>query len=119
AVLAGGAPETSKSAALERDVELLGERPTAEAARQIDERVERAVTDAAGDLARLILGGAPDRAGYLVFNTLAFRRVVSVNLDPAGAVPKPAGENSWVQWDGRHHTLTVDVPGAGFVWVAA
>jgi alpha-mannosidase len=42
-----------------------------------------------------------------------------VGLDPAGAVPKPAGENSWVQWDGRHHTLTVDVPGAGFAWVEA
>ena len=135
AVLAGGAPapvqgpaegpiedtvqDTVNDPALERDVELLSERPAAEIVRQIDERVERFVSESAGGLAKLILGGAGDRPGYFVFNTLGFRRVVSVPLDPAGLVPNPVGENSWVQWDGRHHTLTVDVPGAGFVWVAA
>ena len=119
AVLAGGAPERVQDAGLERDVELLGERPAAEAVRQVDERVEHFVSEAAGNLARLILGDAGNCPGYFVFNPLAFRRIVSVHLDPAGPVPKPAGENSWVQWDGRQHTLTVDVPGAGFVWVAA
>jgi len=119
AVLAGGSPKQTADAALERDVELLGERPAADAVAQIDERVERFVSTSAGDLAKLILGGAGNRPGYLVFNTLAFRRVVSIQLDPAGAVPKSTGENSWVQWDGRQHTLTVDVPGAGFAWVEA
>ena len=117
--VAGQISDAGQNNALERDVELLGESPAKEAARQIDEQVERFVADSAGDLAKLILGGAANRPGYLVFNTLAFRRVVSVRLDPAGAVPKPAAENSWVQWDGRHHALTVDVPGAGFVWVEA
>ncbi|HEY2251748.1 MAG TPA: hypothetical protein VGH74_11830, partial [Planctomycetaceae bacterium] len=47
AVLAGGAPEPAAGAALERDVELLGERPAADALAQIDERVEKFTADSA------------------------------------------------------------------------
>jgi len=117
--LLGGSPTASASALLERDVELLGENPPADTAAQLDERVERLASNAAGDLANLILKGAPAQPGYLVFNTLGFRRLVSVPLDPAGPVPRPAGENSWVQWGSGHHALTVDVPGSGFAWVPA
>ncbi len=117
ALLTGRAPDPSAAAALERDIELLGEQPAAEAVAQTGARLEQFVAESAGALASLILQGAPRSPGYLVFNTLGFRRVVTVPLDPAGPVPQPAAEKSWVQWDGAHHTLTVDVPGAGFVWV--
>ena len=118
-VLAGGTPDPTASAALERDIELLGENPADDAARQIGERLDKFHGDATASLAKLILTGAGDRPGYFVFNTLAFRRIVTVPLDPTAPIPKPASENSWVQWGGSHHALTVDVPGAGFVWVAA
>jgi alpha-mannosidase len=118
-VLAGSTPDPASSAALEHDVELLGERPANEAARQVDERLDKFRTDSATNLAKLILSGAADRAGYFIFNTLAFRRNVTVSLDKAAMIPATAGENSWLQWSDSHHALTVDVPGAGFVWVAA
>jgi alpha-mannosidase len=118
-LLAGRSPESSMTAQLEREVELLGECPGGEAKAQIEQKLDHFVSDSAGGLASLILNGAPPGAGYLVINTLGFRRVVNVPLDSKGPAPRPAGENSWVQWGGTHHTLTVDVPGAGFVWVPA
>lgn len=118
-VLAGGTPDPDVTATLERDIELLGERPAAEAVQQVDERLQKFSAESAGHLAKLVLAGAGDRPGYLVFNTLAFRRIVTVPLDPAAKIPSPAGENSWVNWGGSHHALTVDIPGAGFVWVSA
>ncbi|MBI3864583.1 MAG: hypothetical protein HY290_22095 [Planctomycetia bacterium] len=119
AVLTGGSPDPAASAALERDVELLGERPAPDAAAEVDRRIAVFRTEGAGSLAKLILTGAPERPGYLIFNTLVFRRVVSVPLDASAKPPAPAGENSWVQWSDEHHALTVDIPGAGFAWVAA
>jgi alpha-mannosidase len=119
ALLTGRGPEPSATAALERDVELLGEQPAADAVANIERRLEQLVADSSGKLANLILKGAPPSPGYLVFNTLGFRRVVTVALDPRGPVPRPTGEKSWVQWGGAHHALTVDVPGSGFVWVPA
>ncbi len=117
AVLSGRSPDPSVTASLERDVELLKENPTVEAASQVTQRLERFVSDSAGDLANLIVNGAADNPGYLVLNTLGFRRLVSVPLDPAGALPTPLLENSWVQWEHGRHYLTVDVPGSGFAWV--
>lgn len=118
-VLSGGAPDGTTAADLDRKVEELGETPEANAVKRVDDDVQRLVADAAGNLANLILSGAKDQPGYLVFNTLGFRRAASVTLDPAGPAPVPAAENSWVQWDANHHVLTVDVPGAGFLWVPA
>jgi alpha-mannosidase len=117
--LTGRSPDASATASLEREVELLGERPGSEAMAQCEQKLDRFVSDSAESLAGLILNGAPPGAGYLVFNTLGFRRTVSVPLDSAGPVPRPTGEMSWVQWGGAHHAVTLDVPGAGFVWVPA
>ncbi|MBS0262928.1 MAG: hypothetical protein JSS02_13370 [Planctomycetes bacterium] len=118
-VLTGAAPDPHISQGLEQDLELLGDNPAAEAAEKVDSRVSKFQTDSAAALAKLIVTGAGDQPGYLICNTLPFRRIVSVHLDPAGPLPQPAGENSWVQWDGAHHALTVDVPGSGFAWVPA
>jgi alpha-mannosidase len=118
-VLAGGNPNPALTANLERDLELLGENPTDDAVSPIQERLDKFHAQSAENLAKLILTGAAERPGYFVFNTLPFRRIVSVPLDGATAIPRPAGENSWVQWGGSHQGLTVDVPGAGFVWVSA
>src|SRR4029077_11573670 len=79
----------------------------------------RLVSDSASALAKLILKGGGASAGYLILNTLGFRRVVSVPIDSAGPVPQPTGESAWLQWGAGRHALTVDVPGAGFVWVPA
>jgi alpha-mannosidase len=119
ATLSGRSPDQSATASLERDVELLGERPAADVAREVDNRLERAIAESAAALAKLMLTGAAQRPGYLILNTLGFRRVASVPIDPAGPIPQPASENSWVQWGDRHHAVTVDLPGAGFVWVPA
>lgn len=119
ALLSGRSPDPTATADLERAVERLDENPAAEAAADLSQRVGGFVSDAAGKLAQVIVHGAGNQRGFLVFNTLGFRRVVTVPLDPAGPVPQPAAEKSWVQWGGQHHALTVDVPGAGFAWVPA
>jgi alpha-mannosidase len=118
-LLAGKSPDPVQTAALEHDVESLKENPPADAAEGLNQRLQRFVSESAGSLAKVIVSGAAEASGFLVFNTLGFRRLVSVPLDPAGPVPRPGGENSWVQWqNGRHH-LTVDVAGSGFAWVPA
>jgi len=86
---------------------------------KVEKRLERSIAESGAALAKLILTGAAERPGYLIFNTLGFRRMVSVPIDSTGPIPQPAGENSWVQWEGGHHALTVDIPGAGFVWIPA
>jgi alpha-mannosidase len=119
AALSGRAPDAAAMAPLERDVELLGEQPAAEAAVEVEKRLERSISESAAALAKLMLTGADERPGYLIFNTLGFRRTASVPIDPAGPIPQPAGENSWVQWGGGRHAVTVDLPGAGFLWIPA
>jgi alpha-mannosidase len=117
--LAGRSPVDEAMAPLERDVEMLGERRDPQAAAEVEQRLDQSLTESAGALAKLVVTGAGDQPGYLIFNTLGFRRVVSVPLDSSGPQPQPAAEKSWVQWGSGHHAVTVDVPGAGFVWVAA
>jgi alpha-mannosidase len=118
-LLVGRAPDAQATAALERDSELLGDHPAAEAVAPVEERIEHLVSQSAAEVARLIVNRTDDRPGYLVLNTLGFRRTVSVPLDPAGPVPRTSGEGQWLQWEQDRHAMTVDVPGAGFVWVAA
>ena len=115
-LLRGGAPDQS-TAALERTMETLPESAADEAARECDTQLASFVRDSGSRLADLILGGAGDRPGYLIFNPLGFRRMVTVLLDRAGPRPLVVGERSWAQWDETHAALTVDLPGSGFAWV--
>jgi alpha-mannosidase len=118
-VLSGTAPARQPLDALAGSVELLGERPTADAARTVDDQIGSQLADAARRLAEVISQSGGSEAGYFIFNTLGFRRLVSVPLDAGGPIPRPTAEKSWVQWEAGRRYLTVDVPGAGFVWVPA
>ncbi|HTI50393.1 MAG TPA: hypothetical protein VL475_05560 [Planctomycetaceae bacterium] len=118
-LLSGRSPNPENDTVLERSLENLGDAPAEEAGRDVDSRLQRFVDDADRKLAELILAGAGDRRGFFIFNTLGFRRLVTVALDRQGLRPQPVGEQAWVQWDDVRAFLTVDVPGAGFVWVPA
>jgi alpha-mannosidase len=117
ALLEGRSPDRATLATIERQLARAGDPPTPEAAAEIDQQLERLVQQSAGRLADIVLKGAGDRAGYLVFNPLPFRRLVSVPLDPAGPRPAPDTDRTWLQWDPERAWLTVDVAGSGFAWV--
>jgi alpha-mannosidase len=118
-VLTGRTPRSPEVASLEASLERVGEHPVQEKLAEIEPKLDAFVSDAGKQLADLINRGAGDRPGYFVFNTLSFRRIVSVPLPSDAAPPQPDGEKCRVQWDDRHRTMTVDVPGAGFVWIPA
>lgn len=117
-LLRGLAPDQS-GASLEREIESLPEPATAEAAKDGDAKLAAYVGDSAKGLADLILHAAGDRPGYLIFNSLGFRRMVTVSLDRGGLRPQAMTDRAWVQWDESHGAFTVDVPGSGFVWIPA
>ncbi|MSR56346.1 MAG: hypothetical protein EXS05_01565 [Planctomycetaceae bacterium] len=119
AVLGGRAPDGTASAGIERATEELGDQAEAAVVAEVESQLEGFVTQSAAKLADLILTGAGDRPGYLVFNPLGFRRIVSVELDRKQPAPQMTGEQSWLQWDEQRAAMTLDVPGAGFVWVPA
>lgn len=118
-VLVGRSPSVATPADIERAVEELPDVPDAAAAGDVEGRLDQVVNASATRLADLVLKGAGDRPGYLVLNPLGFRRIVSVELDRSLPPPKPAGEQPWLQWDDERGALSVDVPGAGFVWIPA
>jgi alpha-mannosidase len=116
-LLSGRAPDAASVASLEWMLETPGDTPAEDACHEVDSNLERFVEAAGGDLAELVLAGAGDQRGFFVFNTLGFRRVVTVEVDRQGPRPQPAGEQAFVQWDDMRAYVTVDVPGAGFVWI--
>lgn len=118
-VLSGQAPAADNGVILESSLERLGEPPSPEKVTEIESQLDGWVSGGAQKLADLILRGAGDRSGYFIFNTLSFRRMVSVELPANSPPPQENGDTCRVQWDDRHRTMTVDVPGAGFVWVPA
>lgn len=104
---------------IERDIEELPEIPAAEQAAAAKGRLDEFVSQSAGRLTELVMHGAGDGRGWLIFNTLGFARKTTVVLDPQIGIPQPAGEPDRVQHDATRTCLTVDLPGAGFVWVPA
>lgn len=104
---------------IERAIESLPELATAEQIQPLATRLENFVAESATALADVVLRGAGDRPGWLVFNPLGFRRTVCVTIKHDGKAPQPTGENAWVQHEERRTRLTVDVPGAGFAWIPA
>ncbi|MGQ0634129.1 MAG: hypothetical protein ACT4QC_05950 [Planctomycetaceae bacterium] len=83
------------------------------------ERLDNHLQRAAQQLAELMLRGAGERRGWMVFNPLGFRRRVAIPFAGEGLRPEPVGEQSWLQPGGERVSLTLDLPGAGFVWVPA
>ena len=117
-LLVGGIPDPEPISSLERDLEKLDENPTDEMVQPIEQRIDELYQQTAEQLASLVMSGGGTQPGYLVFNTLPFRRLASVSLPESPHIPASAGENSWMQWTESQRAMTVDVPGSGFVWVA-
>lgn len=100
AVLSGRSPTREATAATEQAVEELPDQATAEEVSKVDEQVAGLVSAGARLLGDLVMSGGGNQPGYLVLNSLGFRRLAAVNV-------------------GTQSAITVDVPGAGFAWIPA
>lgn len=121
ALLAGRTAVVDRGAELERSLELLAEEvPLADAATQAT-ALEAFAQESGEALSRLVLHGAGDRPGWLVFNTLGFARTAVVELPPHASPPAPLPEQGRVQWapEKGQRQLVVNLPPCGFAWVAA
>lgn len=118
-LLGGRAPDPAATGDVERSVEACDDKSPAEQVTEVEDGLRRFVDASAARLAQILLAGAGERRGWLVFNTLGFRRLVSVELDRQGPMPPSDGQTVRVQWDDARAAMTVDVPGYGFVWVPA
>jgi len=117
---------------------LSGQRLDCTAAANVEQRLEEAGPDAApearsaaeplladfessatGKLADVILHGGGEEPGFLVLNPLSFPRRVSVELSDIESPPDVSGPVKSVQFDTTRKSVTLDVPAAGYVWVAA
>ncbi len=77
-------------------------------------------SDSVAELAGLIAPSTGAQLGYLVINPLAFDRRCLVSLPDLASPPAIAGPIKAVDFDttGSHrHSVTVDIPGCGFVWI--
>jgi alpha-mannosidase len=113
----GGTPHDPENARLEQSLEELGEQPTVEQTQEVDSKIAEAGAAAARRLSELVMSGGGSVPGYLVFNPLGFRRMVTVEFPEGSPMPAVQGPNTWLQWDDTHRFLTLDVAGAGFAWI--
>ncbi|MFM8223143.1 MAG: hypothetical protein ACKOJF_29905, partial [Planctomycetaceae bacterium] len=92
ALLAGRTAEVDRGVELERRLELLAEEVSAADAANQATAVEAFAQEAGEALSRLVLHGAGDRPGWLVFNTLGFARTAVVDLPrtPPRQAPCPS-----------------------------
>ncbi|MFM8580099.1 MAG: hypothetical protein ACKOFW_01200, partial [Planctomycetaceae bacterium] len=120
ALLAGRTAEVDRGVELERRLELLAEEVSAADAANQATAVEAFAQEAGEALSRLVLHGAGDRPGWLVFNTLGFARTAVVDLPQHASPPSPLPEKGRVQWDHAkgQRQLVVKLPPCGFAWVA-
>ncbi len=94
---------------------------TAESVAQADEQLSICRREWPQALADLVLSGGGDQPGFLILNTVSFPRVVAVPLPELPSLPKISGPIKGSQTDPatRQTTVLVDLPGSGFVWIAA
>ena len=91
------------------------DQPVEEAQTAIDEFE----TSSNAALAKVIMHGAGSEPGWLITNPLSFSRKVVVDL-PDAPPPPPAVEGAvkHVQFDKHRQQALVEIPSAGFVWIA-
>jgi alpha-mannosidase len=82
-----------------------------------DAEIDRFVSGAAGRLGEIVMHGAANQPGYLVFNPLSFGRTVSVELPKLETPPAVQPPIRGAQVDSKHRHVIVDVPGCGYAWV--
>ncbi len=73
--------------------------------------------DAARDLSEVVMHGAGQQPGYLVFNTLSFPRTVTVELPSLETPPVITGPVRGLQFDEERRFVTLDLPGSGYAWI--
>jgi alpha-mannosidase len=82
-----------------------------------DSEIERFVESSARRLGEIVMHGAANQPGYLVFNPLAFERTLSVELPKLEAPPAVQAPIRGAQLDSKHRRVIVDVPACGYAWV--
>ncbi|MGE3315755.1 MAG: hypothetical protein AB7O26_11635 [Planctomycetaceae bacterium] len=83
----------------------------------IDPLVARFTKDSAAELSRLVMQGAGNEPGFLIWNSLSFQRTVTVALPELEAPPAIGGVIRGVQVDDHRRDVTLDIAGSGFAWV--
>ncbi|GAB4144261.1 MAG: hypothetical protein Tsb009_15830 [Planctomycetaceae bacterium] len=76
-------------------------------------------SDSAHQLANIIMEGAGNEPGFLLFNSLAHARTVSVILPELQSPPAIEGPVKGVQFDETSKMVTVNLPPCGFQWIPA
>ncbi len=82
-----------------------------------DDEIDRFVAGSARRLAEIVMHGAANQPGYLVFNPLSFGRTVSVELPKLETSPAVEPPVRGAHLDAKHRTVIVDVPPCGYAWV--
>jgi len=119
-VLSGRTPPHERGAELERSLERLPEDATPATIAPHATALEAFAQESGAALARLVMHGAGDRPGWLVFNTLGFPRTAVVELPPQASPPAPTPEQGRLQWapEQGQRQMVVNLPPCGFAWVA-
>ncbi len=121
-ILRGQRVDQSRLDAIEQIVEKAG--PDCEESAEHAEAIPAAElalqefqTAAEEQLAEVVLSGAESNAGFLLVNTLAHKRTVSVELPQLESPPPVGGGIKAVQFDDNRRFVVAEIPGSGFVWV--
>lgn len=106
--------------AVERTFEQAAAEGTAEQTAAAETALSDFEQNAGQRFGELITSGAGGQAGVLLVNTLAFPRLITVDLGQyLSQPPAIGGAVKFVQWDERHKSATIDFPGSGFIWLPA
>jgi alpha-mannosidase len=82
-----------------------------------DAEIETFVAGSARRLGEIVMHGAANERGYLVFNPLSFDRTVSVELPKLETQPALQPPVRGAQLDAKHRNVIVDVPSCGYAWI--
>ena len=85
---------------------------------QADQSLTEFRQQAESAISKLVLHGASNQAGYLLTNSLSFLRRVVVELPADAVAPAIGGPVKAVQFDTQHKHVVVEIPPAGFAWIA-
>ena len=116
-LLVGEAAGRENFAKLEGELEQAGPDATPDERSAVQPSLQEFGLAAARQLADVVLQRTERQPGFLVLNPLSFSRRVSVELPDLNAPPKTGDAVKAVQFDDTRRVVTLDVPGAGYVWI--
>jgi len=100
-------------------LEISGHDAKPEERQSAQKALEEFVPQSIAKLSNLIMGAAGQTPGFLILNTLSFSRRVSVEIPNLTSPPSIAGPVKAVQFGEQQKSITVELPGSGFVWIPA